>query len=154
MAPVEERKVFFTENMPANKYRRLNRIRKWLLDTPNKIIKDHQWILTQRNVDQVLQCQRIIYNQKGKPFKWWDLVSPTWTSLVNLASPTDFRRYRKHCFDPWVREIPWSRKWQPTPVFLPGKFHGQRSLTGYIQSMGLQRVGHDWACAHANLVVT
>ena len=31
-------------------------------------------------------------------------------------------------FDPWVRKILWSRKWQPTPVFLPGKFHGQRSL--------------------------
>ena len=29
------------------------------------------------------------------------------------------------------REIPWSKKWQPTPVFLPGKFHGQRNLTGY-----------------------
>ena len=27
--------------------------------------------------------------------------------------------------DPWVRKIPWRRKWQPTPVFLPGKFHGQ-----------------------------
>ena len=34
-------------------------------------------------------------------------------------------------FDPWVGNIPWSRKWQPTPVFLPGKFHGQRSLVGY-----------------------
>ena len=32
--------------------------------------------------------------------------------------------------DPWVRKIPWSRKWQPIPVFLPGKFHGQRSLVG------------------------
>ena len=31
----------------------------------------------------------------------------------------------------WVRKIPWRRKWQPTPVFLPGKFHGQRSLAGY-----------------------
>ena len=30
-------------------------------------------------------------------------------------------------FDPWVRRISWSRKWQPTPVFLPGEFHGQRS---------------------------
>jgi len=28
-------------------------------------------------------------------------------------------------------KIPWRRKWQPTPVFLPGKFHGQRSLAGY-----------------------
>ena len=34
-------------------------------------------------------------------------------------------------FDPWVRKIPWRRKWQPTPVFLPGKFHGWRSLVGY-----------------------
>ena len=34
-------------------------------------------------------------------------------------------------FDPWVRKIPWSIKWQPTPVFLPGEFHGQRSLKGY-----------------------
>ena len=33
--------------------------------------------------------------------------------------------------DPWVRKIPWSRKWQPTPVFLPGEFHVQRSLAGY-----------------------
>ena len=34
-------------------------------------------------------------------------------------------------FDPWVRKIPWRRKWQPTPVFLPGKSHGQKSLAGY-----------------------
>ena len=34
-------------------------------------------------------------------------------------------------FDPWVGRIPWRRKWQPTPVFLPGEFHGQRSLEGY-----------------------
>ena len=34
-------------------------------------------------------------------------------------------------FDPWIRKTPWRRKWQPTPVFLPGKSHGQRSLEGY-----------------------
>ena len=33
-------------------------------------------------------------------------------------------------FDPWVRKIPWRRKWQPTSVLLPGKSHGQRSLVG------------------------
>ena len=38
---------------------------------------------------------------------------------------------RRHRFDPWVGKIPWRRKWQPTPVFLPGQFRGQRSLTGY-----------------------
>ena len=32
---------------------------------------------------------------------------------------------------PWVGKIPWRRERQPTPVFLPGKFHGQRSLAGY-----------------------
>ena len=34
-------------------------------------------------------------------------------------------------FDPWVGKIPWRRKWQPTPVFLPGEFHGQRSMVAY-----------------------
>ena len=38
---------------------------------------------------------------------------------------------RRHGFDPWVRKIPWRRKWQPTPVFLPGKFQRQRNLVGY-----------------------
>ena len=38
---------------------------------------------------------------------------------------------RRLGFDPWVGKIPWRRKWQPTPVFLPGKFHGRRSLIGY-----------------------
>ena len=38
----------------------------------------------------------------------------------------------KRCgFDPWVRKIPWRRKWKPTPVLLHGKFNGQRSLAGY-----------------------
>ena len=41
------------------------------------------------------------------------------------------RRHRRCRFDPWVRKIPWRRKWQPTPVFLPKKLHGQRSLAGY-----------------------
>ena len=38
---------------------------------------------------------------------------------------------KRHKFDPWVGKIPWSRKWQLTSVFLPGKFHGERSLAGY-----------------------
>ena len=49
-------------------------------------------------------------------------------------------RMGSHCFlcccccssiDPWDGMIPWRRKWQPTPIFLPGKSHGQRSLQGY-----------------------
>ena len=38
---------------------------------------------------------------------------------------------KRHRFNPWVGKIPWRRKWQPTPAFLPGKSHGQRSLVGY-----------------------
>ena len=38
---------------------------------------------------------------------------------------------RRHQFDPWVRKILWRRKWQPTPIFLPGESHGWRSLVGY-----------------------
>ena len=41
------------------------------------------------------------------------------------------RSCRRWRFDPWIRKIPWRRKWQPTPVFLLGESHGQRSLTGY-----------------------
>ena len=38
---------------------------------------------------------------------------------------------RRPRFDPWVGKIPWRRKWHPTPVLLPGKSHGRRSLVGY-----------------------
>ena len=38
---------------------------------------------------------------------------------------------RRRRFNPWVEKTPWRRKWQPASVFLPGKSHGQRSLTGY-----------------------
>ena len=47
-------------------------------------------------------------------------------------------------FDPWVRKFPWHRKWQPIPVFLPGKYHGQRSPEGY-SSWACKRFRHNWA---------
>ena len=47
-------------------------------------------------------------------------------------------------FSPWIRKIPWRRKWKPTPVFLPGKSHGQRSLAGY-SPWGCKTVGHNSA---------
>ena len=48
-------------------------------------------------------------------------------------------------FNPWVRKTktPWRRNWQPTPIFLPGKSHGQRSLTGY-SPWGCKRVAHNF----------
>ena len=40
-------------------------------------------------------------------------------------------RGKRHEFVPWSRKLPWRREWLPTPVFLPGEYHGQRSLMGY-----------------------
>ena len=48
-----------------------------------------------------------------------------------VKNPPANARDMSHGFDPWVGKIPWRRKWQPTPVFLLGEFHGQRSLVGY-----------------------
>ena len=41
------------------------------------------------------------------------------------------RRHKRYGFDPWVGTLPWRRAWPPSPVFLPGDFHGQTSLAGY-----------------------
>ena len=57
-----------------------------------------------------------------------DLGASRWCS--GKESSCQCRRHKRLGFDPWAGEIPW-RKWQPTPVFLPGKFHGPRSLVGY-----------------------
>ena len=46
-------------------------------------------------------------------------------------STCQFKRHGRLMFNPWVGKILWRRKWQPTPVFLLGKSHGQRTLVGY-----------------------
>ena len=46
------------------------------------------------------------------------------------------------CNSPWVRKIPWRGKWQPTPVFLPGKSHGQRIKAGYSS----------WGCKESDTI--
>ena len=56
-----------------------------------------------------------------------------------LANAEDIK---KSGFDPWVGKIPWRRKWQPPPVFLPGKSNGQRSLAGYSPQI-YQRVRYN-----------
>ena len=54
---------------------------------------------------------------------------PRWHS--GKESVCQCRSHRRLEFKPWVGKIPWRRKWQSTPVFLPGESHGQRSLVGY-----------------------
>ena len=53
-----------------------------------------------------------------------------WTSLVTQGVSVCLQSQRPG-FDPWVRKIPWRRKWQPTPILLTRKSHGQRSLVAY-----------------------
>ena len=60
------------------------------------------------------------------------------------------RRCSKCGFEHWVWKIPWGRKWQPTPVFLSGKLHGQRSLGSSAWS---QTWLSNWACTHTQRFV-
>ena len=64
----------------------------------------------------------------------------SWASLV-AQTVKICPQCRKPGIDPCVRKIPWKREWQPTPVFLPGEPHGQRTLVGY--SPWGHRVRHD-----------
>ena len=79
--------------------------------------------------------------------KKWKDIPCSWTGRINIAKmtipPKEIYKFNVlpwwlrylHCrrarFDPWVRKIPWRREWILTPVFLPGEFHGQRSLVSY-----------------------
>ena len=73
--------------------------------------------------------------------------------LPRWLSGKEFTCQSRRCrFDPWVGKIPWLRKGKPTPVFLPGKSHGQRSLVGY-RPWGCKRVHHDLANEHTHTIL-
>ena len=57
---------------------------------------------------------------------------PRWCNVKKSACQC--RRWEKCGLNLWAEKIPWSRKWHPTPVSLPGKFHGQRSLVTKSQT--------------------
>ena len=95
------------------------------------------------------QSLEFILSTVERRFNW----EVTWQNFVLFF----FFKYEKIClrcrssgFDLWVRKILWRREWQSTPVFLPGEFHEQRSLASYIQFIGSQRVGHNWATNKQN----
>ena len=72
-------------------------------------------------------------------------------SIVGSDSKEPACQCRRSKFNPCLGKIPWRRKWQPTPVFLPIKSHRQRSLSGY--SPWVCRVEHDWACTTLELTL-
>ena len=70
--------------------------------------------------------------------------------LNNKEPACQCRRHRRHVLDPWVRKIPCKKKWQPIPVFLPGKSHGERSWGGGCFSPQDCRVEQDLATEHTH----
>ena len=79
---------------------------------------------------QSMGSQRIGYDWVTKHSTLYNIVTINQSSLV-AQLVKNLLQCRRLGFDPWVRKIPWRRKWQPTPVLLPGEFHGQRSSAGY-----------------------
>ena len=91
-------------------------------------------------------------SHQGSPLEHFSLLKynprdfPSGAGVRSFPRGSDGKSIGLQCgrpgFDPWVGKMLWRRKRQPTPVLLPGKFHGWRSLGG-LQSTGSQRVGHD-----------
>ena len=75
---------------------------------------------------RVGRMRRVLPRSPLFPSPLFSIGLPQW-----LSSKRVHLQYRKPGFDPWVWKILWRKKWQPTPVFLPGKSHGQGSLAGY-----------------------
>ena len=76
--------------------------------------------------------------------------------LSGLKTKKSVCQCRRHRFYPWIGKIPWRREWQPTPVFLPGKPHGQSSQAGY--SPWGRRVRDHWTTRqqlnHVRVLIT
>ena len=85
----------------------------------------------------------------GWPLFMYLLNSRKWEGLPRFGAsgkefPCQCWRHKRCRFHPWVGKIPWWRKWQPIPIFQPGKSHGQRNLEGYSPCC-FKRVRHNWA---------
>ena len=67
---------------------------------------------------------------------WSEVLLPSLPYGASGKEPTcQCRRHKRHRYDPWVRKIPWRRKWQPAPICLPGKSHGQWRLAATVHGV-------------------
>ena len=92
-----------------------------------KINLNHQIMISKKNI-QFLPSN---FTEVTEELPWW------------LSSKESACLCRRRGLHPWVGKSPWRRKWQPTPVFLPAKSHGWRSLVVY-SPWGGKRVRHDF----------
>ena len=112
-----------------------------------------QWLLLQRETEEPSQenlqrelqiclkfdltCRTGAYGKMGTLVKseLWALGSilpyPLYRLPWWLSGKESVCQCKRRGFNPWIKKIPWRGNWQPTPVFLPGKSHRQRSLVGY-----------------------
>ena len=88
----------------------------------------------------IFDCMRVIYSVQERTVQFYLHYKTINEQLIDKQADKSFPGgsviknhlpIRRCGFDPRVRKIPWRRKWQPIPVFLSRKFHGQRSLEGY-----------------------
>ena len=89
----------------------------------------------------ILWCSAFFMVQLSHPYLTFGktICLPWWLRWLSVCL-----QWGRPGFDPWVRKIPWRRKWQSTPILLLGKFHGRRSLVGY-RPCSREEVRHDWA---------
>ena len=82
------------------------------------------------------------------------LTISVWASQVVLVvkePACQCRRHKKYGFDPWVRKIPWRRAWQPTPAFLPGESHGQRTWWATVHRVAKSQTGLNDLAQHISV---
>ena len=108
---------------------------RWLMASPTQWtwvwVNSGSWWWTGRpGVLWPMGSQRVRYDWATELDDW--IKEAGFPGGVSGKEPAgQCRRCKRHMFDPWVMKIPWRRAWLPTPVFLPGESHGQRSLVGY-----------------------
>ena len=80
-----------------------------------------------KNIQETAQATKGMHNWKATSY----LKDGLPRVFSGKESTNQYRKHKRCGFSPWVRKIPCRRQWQPTPVLLPGEFHGQGSLVGY-----------------------
>ena len=96
----------------------------WYVDTTFPVIPVSQGIKSLRSTIWVMWGKPTPHQGNG------DWVDP-YTLIMVVAQAVMCLQCRRPGFDLWIGKIPWRREWLPTPVFLPGESHGQRTLAGY-----------------------
>ena len=96
------------------------------------IFKSQFLFRTGKLSDEIYPQNAISFGEKGILLRHLCVVF----MHILLASPVaqmvgNPPQSRRPGFNPWVQKIPWRRECLPSPIILPGEFHGQRSLTGY-----------------------